>query len=237
MRKKITWIIVLTIFIILFAFIIRPIRTMKVMESIAKSELMGEPFYLFTKKYERLYKDVEGPLVNDLQDRVQFTWYKVLEWGDTASISAYVYKNFIKEFLGVVRAKNPPSITADIKWYYVYVPEGISRFTDILPNQYDDKAVDISIFKLDNRQQNIVDSITFTIEPERLLLFLKKGHFQVVEKLEEYVAVDFYQPIAKLVHSPSNSTTSTMSAKVFFIDSLYVLIIPYDIPTEYRDRK
>src|SRR5690606_38541281 len=111
------------------------------------------------------------------------------EWGDTASISALVYKNFLNEFSGAFRAKNEPDVTADIKWYYIYVPEGISKFTDIIPPQYDNKAV--VDFKLNKEQESQADSIIFSIDAEGLLFFLKEGHFQVVEKQTEYTIVDF----------------------------------------------
>src|SRR5690606_31924921 len=107
-RKKTIWKILLLLFVIQIVYVIRPVRTMKTMETIAREKLMEEPFYLFTNKYENLYRDIEGPIITDRQNRVEFTWYKVLEWGDTASISALVYKNFLNEFSGAFRAKNEP---------------------------------------------------------------------------------------------------------------------------------
>jgi hypothetical protein len=237
MRKNIIWIITLTILIVLFVLIVKPIRTMKVMESIAKNELMDEPFYLFTDKYKNLYKNVEGPIVIYRQDRVQFTWYKVLEWGDTASISAFLYKNFLIEFTGIFRSQNPSSVTADTKWYYVYVPEGISKFTEILPKRYDSNATDVSVFKLCPKQGKIADSINFIINPNRLLFFLKKGHFFIVEKNDIYTIIDFYEPIANINHRHTNESISTMSAKVFFNDSLEVLIMPYVVPVDLRNKQ
>lgn len=221
--------------IVLFVLIVKPIRTIKVMESIAKNELMDEPFYLFTDKYENLYKNVEGPIIIDRQDRVQFTWYKVLEWGDTASISAFVYKNFFIEFTGVFRSQNPSSVTADTKWYYVYVPEGISKFTDIIPKCCNRNVTDVSVFKLSPNKEKTVDSINFIINPSRLLFFLKKGHFQIVEKNDIYTIIDFYEPIANIVHRHTNESIPTMSAKVFFLDSLEVLILPFVVPVELRN--
>lgn len=237
MRKKVIWIIIFTIFIIQFVLIVKPIRTMRVMESIAKEMLTEEgPLKLFSDNDEPIYKGIEGSIVIDRQERVEYTWYKVLEWGDTASISAFVYKNFLKEFSGILRKKNPPSVTADIKWYYVYVPEGISKFADVLPQQHEKKAIDSSKYKPYQRQNEIADSINFTVTPDRLFYFLQKGYFTVVEKNDTCTIVDFYEPIANIVHRLTNDTISTISAKVFFNDSLEVLIMPYDVPIENRNK-
>lgn len=146
----------------LFVLIVKPIRTTRVMENIAKEMLMEEgPLQLFSDNNEPIYEGIEGPIVTDMQERVEYTWYKVLEWGDTASISAFVYNSCLNEFSGIFRAKNPPSVTADIKWYYVYVPEGISKFTDILPKKYDSYSIDVSVFEFNSKQEKIADSINF----------------------------------------------------------------------------
>jgi hypothetical protein len=238
MRKKTTWIIIFIIFIILFLLIVKPFRTMGVMESIAKEKLMEEgPLKLFSDNDEPIYKGIEGPIVTDRGERVEYRWYKVLEWGDTASISAFVYKNFLKEFSGSFRKKNPPSVTADGKWYYVYVPEGISKFADALPLQHKKGIINSSKIKLYQGQNEIADSIQFIVKPSRLFYFLQKGYFSVVEKDENYIIVDFYEPIANIVHKHTKDSISTMSAKVFLNDSLEVLIIPYDVPIEVRNKK
>jgi len=238
MRKKIIWIIILIVLTMLFVLIVKPIRTTRVMENIAKEMLMEEgPLKLFSDNNEPIYEGIEGPIVTDMQERVEYTWYKVLEWGDTASISAFVYNSCLNEFSGIFRAKNPPSVTADIKWYYVYVPEGISKFTDILPKKYDSYSIDVSVFEFNSKQEKIADSINFIINPDRLFFFLQKGHFQIVEKNDDYTIVDFYEPIANIVDKHTVETISTMSAKVFVNDSLELLIMPYDISVEIRNKK
>jgi hypothetical protein len=222
----------------LFVLIVKPIRTTRVMENIAKEMLMEEgPLQLFSDNNEPIYEGIEGPIVTDMQERVEYTWYKVLEWGDTASISAFVYNSCLNEFSGIFRAKNPPSVTADIKWYYVYVPEGISKFTDILPKKYDSYSIDVSVFEFNSKQEKIADSINFIINPDRLFFFLRKGHFQIVENNDDYTIVDFYEPIANIVDKHTVETISTMSAKVFVNDSLELLIMPYDISVEIRNKK
>lgn len=238
MRKKIIWIVNLTILIMLFVLIVKPFRTTRVMENIAKEMLMEEgPLHLFSDNGEPIYEGIEGPIITYYQKRVEFTWYKVLEWGDTASISAFVNKNFLQEYSGIFRAKNPPSVTADVKWYYVYVPEGISKFTDILPKKYDSCSIDVSVFGINSKQERIADSIDFIINPDRLFFFLRKGHFQIVEKNDNYTIVDFYEPIANIVHKHTDETISTMSAKVFVTDSLELFILPYDVPVEIRNKQ
>ncbi len=238
MRKKIIWIIIVTIFIILFVLIVKPIRTTIVMENIAKEMLMEEgPLKLFSDNYEPIYEGIEGPVVTDRQKRIEYTWYKVLEWGDTASISAFVYKNFLIEFAGIFRKKNPTSTSADGKWYYVYVPEGISKFVDILPNQHEKNTIDSLKYKPYYRQNETSDSIKFIVNINRLFFFLQKGYFTVVEKNDTCTIIDFYEPIANIVHKHTKDTITTMSAKVFVNDFLEVLIIPYDVPIEVRNKK
>ncbi len=95
------------------------------------------------------------------------------------------------------------------QWYYFLFPNGTANFSEILPDDLDIKEADTSYFKLDSRQNEVKDSISFIINSERLLHFLKKGHFQVVEKREAYALVDFHQPIANIV-SITNDTVATM---------------------------
>ncbi len=238
MRKKIIWIVNLTILIMLFVLIVKPFRTTRVMENIAKEMLMEEgPLHLFSDNGEPIYEGIEGPIITYYQKRVEFTWHKVLEWGDTARISAFVYKNFINEFLGILRAKNPPSVTADSKWYYVYVREGISKFGDVLPQKHKNVALNYLKYIPYLKQNEMTDSIVFTVIPERLFFFLQRGYFTVVEKNDNYTIVNFYEPIANIVHKHTDETISTMSAKVFVTDSLELFILPYDVPVEIRNKK
>jgi hypothetical protein len=234
MRKKLIWIIA-SVFIILFILIVKPIRTKGVMENIAMEMLMKDgPLKLFTVNYEPIYEDIKGPIITERQEIVEYTWYKVLNWGDTASISAYVYKNFITEFLGIINKKNPVSASADGKWYYVYLANGISKFEDILSNQHKKSAINFSKYQPFNRKNEIPDSIKFTIGPDRLFYFLQKGYFTVLEKNDTYTIVEFYEPIANIVQRYKNDTMSTMSAKVYVDDSLKVHIMPNDSFVEIR---
>ena len=66
---------------------------------------------------------------------------------------------------------------------------------------------------------------------------MRKGHFQIVENNDDYTIVDFYEPIANIVDKHTVETISTMSAKVFVNDSLELLIMPYDISVEIRNKK
>lgn len=237
-NKIIIWIIFLGILIIIFIGIFRPVRTKKVMEVIAKEKLMDEPFCLFTDKYKKNYKGIEGPLVSDRKKRIVYTWYIVLEWGDTAKVSAYVYKNFLNEFLGFFRKKNPPDVTANHQWNYIYIGDGngISKFADILPNTYNDKPTNILNFSLNYDQNKINDSIEFCVKPERILYYLKKGYFFLDEKNKNYAIVDFYEPIAQIVSKYKNLTVSTMSAKIYVNDSSEVLILPIYAPIDYINK-
>jgi len=231
-RKSLKRRVLLTLLYIWLVLVIRPIRTKETMALIAKDKLTDmAPLELISQ--------LEGPLIFDSKSRMKYTWYKVLEWGDTATISAWVYKCFLEDiniFKIINRNhKEPPDVAANEKWYYIYVPNGISDFNDIFPINYSIKSNDTSLFKLSNKQGDWLDSITFSINPEMLLYFLKKGHFQVVRKNEKYVTVDFYQTIARIGSNHNRNAIETRSANIFLVNTLEILIIPFDVPFEMRE--
>jgi len=198
------------------------------MEGIAKEMLKEQgPLQLFSDKNEPIYAGIEGPIVTDRKERIEYTWYKILEWGDTASISAFVYKSVLNEFSGIFRAKNPPSVTADTRWFYVYMPEGISNLKEILPKSRDCNTTDLSALMLCYTHEKMADSIEFIVKPERLLFFLRKGYFHILAKQENNVFIEFYEPIANIVQVNTKDTINTKSAKVSFNESSVVQILPY----------
>jgi len=226
--KNIIWIILiaLTLFVLL---IIRPIRTTSVMKGIAENEFENVSIY------DTLRKQLLGPVITDKGKYSEFKWYKVLEWGDTAAVYIDVFKrpnsfSWRDDFFW-------PRITMNYQWYYFLFPKGTSKFIDILPNQYTNKKISISDFRLYNKQENVADSIKYVIKLDKLFFFLQKGYFQVMDKQENYIAIDFYEPVANIVHKDKNDTILTMSAKVFVNDSLEVLIMPYYVPIEIRNKK
>ena len=225
--KKIIWKIVIALIIIVLFIAIRPIRTKSIIRSIAENEFINE------LKKDSLRKQLYGPIISEKEKYSEFKWYKVLEWGDTAAIYIDVYKNPFDNNWGNFLF---PRITMNYQWYYFLFPNGTSKFEDILPIQYEKRAIKSSDFKLYTKNE-IADSIRFIVKPDRLFYFLQKGYFSVIEKNENYTIVDYYEPIANVVHKHKNDVTSTMSAKVFVNDSLEVLIIPYDIPIEIRNKK
>jgi len=240
-KNLIIWIIILISFVVIFVLVFRPIRSLKTMELIAKDKLMNEPFFLFTDTYVEDYKGIEGPIVTEMKERVKFTWYKVLDWGDTAKVSAYVYKFFLRDLNGMgllfKDRKEPPDISANYQWYYVYVGDrnGKSSFADLIPDKYTVNSVNSLNYELSCKQNELEDLVFFIVNPNRLLFFLKKGYFFLMEKDYNYSIVDFYEPIAQKVDWQNNdtmSTMSTMSAKVFFIDSLEVFIVPNFAPID-----
>jgi hypothetical protein len=224
MKNKII-VFIVSMAIALVFLIARP-RSNTEMMQVAKSQLMEEPLALFNEDYQFLYKNVEGPLEVDKGDQMLYTWYSVLDWGDTATISALVYKSLFKEYLGIFRAKNPPDAFADIKWYYVVVPNGISKFDDILNHNQKKLNTTLMDFRLSEKQASITGAIKFLIKPERLLFILKKGHFQVVDKHDGFTIVEFYQVIANLSDTAENSAVETRTAKIYITDSTKVIILP-----------
>lgn len=228
MKKIILKILIVLIPIILFI-LIRPIRTESVMKSIAVNEFEN------IQMHDSFRKQLTGPVMIDKGKYLEFKWYKALEWGDTSAVYIDVFKkptslSWRDKFFF-------PRITMNYQWYYFVFPNGTSKFADVLPQQL--KKVEMHSFKFipHHRQKEVYDSINFTIKPERIFYFLQKGHFLVVEKNDTYTLVDFHEPIATIVHKHTNDTIYTMSAKVFVNDSSEVLIIPYNIPIEIRNKK
>lgn len=198
------------------------------MKSIAKDEFED------IQVYDSLRKQLIGPVVTDKGKYLEFKWYKLVEWGDTAAVNIDVYKkpssfSWRDDFYW-------PRVTMNYQWYYFLFPEGTSKFADILPNQIANKFPDGSAFKFYHKQEQTADSINFIINPDRLFFFLQKGYFQIVEKNDDYTIVDFYEPIANIVHKHKKDTITTMSAKMFVNDSMEVLIMPYDVPVEIRNK-
>ncbi len=226
--KKLIFIIIIAFLITLLFLIIKPIRTLKVMEIIAKEELMDEPFYLFNDKYFKLHNKYElnGPIIKDNNIFVSFIWYKILDWGDTAIINVNVYRY---PFSASWRNYLFPSVSMNYQWYYFSFPKGTSRFEDLFPIKYKDKS--ISELKLcSNQDEKKYKNTLFLININRLFFFLKKGYFEILEKNENYSIVSFYEPIANLYKHYNNKidTINTMSAKILFNNSFEIQIIPFD---------
>ncbi|MCJ8163992.1 hypothetical protein MKJ04_04000 [Pontibacter sp. E15-1] len=208
------------IFVVVVSFIIiLPIRTTWVMKIIAESELED------VLMNDTLEKKLSGPIVSDKGEYLKFKWYDTLEWGDTAAIYVDVYKN---PFNSKLRNFLWPRTTMNYQWNYFLFPNGIGKFSEVL----NDKHFNSIDFQLHQEQGKINDSTEFTIAPERLLFFLKKGYFTVIEKQDRYTAVDFFEPVAKI--SDNTDTLLTMGAKIYVTNSAKVLIAPCDLTNKYN---
>lgn len=186
--------------------------------------------------YDSLRMQLSGPKVSDRGKYLEFEWYKILEWGDTAALHIAIYKwpcsfSWRDDFYW-------PRITMNYQWYYFLFPGGTSKFEDILPNQYKKKGIKFSDFILYHGQQKAIDdTIRFIVKQDRLFYFLQKGYFTIVEKNENFAIIDFYEPIVNIEHTHKSDITTTISAKVFINDLLEVLIVPYDIPIDLKIEK
>ena len=199
------------------------------MKSIAENELDD------IQMSDSLKKQLSGPLVSDKGIYVEYKWYKNLEWGDTAAVYIDVYKQ--PSSFSLRDNFFWPRTTMNYQWYYFLFPNGTSKFANILPSQSERVDVNSPKVKLYKTKNTITDSINLIIRTDRLFYFLQKGYFTVVEKNEDFTVVDFYEPIANIVHKDTRDTMSTMSAKVSINDSLGVIIMPYDVPIEIRNKK
>ena len=230
MRHNQRGIFILLYFTIIAIYVIavmKPVRTAGSMVQIA-SEMLREPgpLQLFAANGDILYRGIHGPILNDVEDRIEYTWFKVLDWGDTATISASVYKNVLNELGSLVRRKNPPAVWANSKWNYVYNPVGESRFSDLLPESNKQRSTDSSVYTLSRQQDESHTSFKYIIKPDKLLILLQRGYFNVAEKKGNYTTVDFFEPIAEAPSEPNGSRAQTISARVYVDDSLNILIEP-----------
>jgi hypothetical protein len=219
------WIILITLTVIL-SFIISP-STFSVKKGIADFVYHDIPMG------DSLRQQLQGPLILDKGDYVEFNWYKVLEWNDSANLYIDVFKYPVGKDWSRFFA---PRVTMDWQWYYFLFPNGTSTFDKVLPKLSQYEIIDHSKYKLYSKINHTTDSVKFDIQPERLLYFLKKGFFTVIEKSDTYTIVDFYEPIAAIGGSQTNDLISTMSAKVYINDSFEVLISPYIVPIEMRNK-
>ncbi len=199
------------------------------MEKVAYNELenyLGEGFD--TTNY-----NVKGPIVNNTKEGyTTFQWYKVLPWGDTASIFFGVSQSITPLSLSRIGNYYWPRITMNYQWQYLMGP--ISEFDDILPTKYNKGIFLDTQLKLYPNHDKYFDSSELTIAPERLFFFLKEGYFRILKKEDDYTVVEFYEPIGNVFYKNGNrqDTTFTLGAKVFVNEAFEMLIMPYKIPDE-----
>jgi hypothetical protein len=218
--KKNLWKILIALIIIFLVVVIKPIRTKSVMNCIAVDVFEDIPIY------DSLRKQLEGPVISDKGKYLDFKWYKVLKWGDTSILHIEVYKwpsslSWRDDFYW-------PRTTMNYQWNYFLFPNGTSKFTNLLYNKDNKNVIDKLAFKPYSKNLEIADSINFIIKPEQLFFFLQKGYFQIIDNQDNYVLIDFYEPIAKIAHKYKNDSITTISAKIYVNDSLELVILPID---------
>lgn len=229
MKKRTVILLTNVLIIILLCFIVKPIRTTSVLSNIAQREFQNIPVY------DSLRKQLKGPIILKKNKYYEFMWYRVLDWGDTAAIFIDVYKyptsfSWRDDYFW-------PRITMNYQWAYL-TSGAISKFEDVLPPKYENLPLIMSSIKLSPNQEKYFESAELSIIPDRLFWFLKKGYFEVLEKKEDYTVVTFYQPIGNVyVRTPNKiDTINTMSAKLLINEAFEVLILPYNVPPELRDK-
>lgn len=221
---------VLLVFVFFVMVFIQPIRTIGVMRNIASDELNDAMYRLFGKRQDIILEQLNGPLMNEGKNKnsVRFQWYKVLKWGDTASIYIEVYKyptslSWQDNFFW-------PDVSMNDHW--TYIDEPISNFKDLFHDSYITYK-DTSIFKFNIVQENPSDSIEYIISKERLRYLLKMGYFIVLDKQEKYVLINFYEDFASIINKKTKESKWVESAKIY-IDSLNVVMMPCIISDSIR---
>jgi hypothetical protein len=168
------------------------------------------------------------PLKDTLDNGIVFSWYYLLEDGDSANINIQV--NNRGKFLQDEQFR----ITMNYKWGYLYRPE--SMYIQILPLKYKGDSLYLDRIVLLDDQDNYInstDSVKLLIPTKKLLYFIKKGYFNVLKRYEDNTVVAFYEPVATLIRG--NESKAILTAKIYFNDRYEVLIFPYDGPKELWD--
>lgn len=168
------------------------------------------------------------PLKDTLDNGLVFSWYYLLEDGDSAILNIQV--NNRGKFLQDEQFR----VTMNRKWGYLFKPE--SKYIQILPLKYKGDSLYLErvvLFENQDNYLNSTDSIQLLIPEKKLFYFLKKGYFNVLKKYEDNTMVAFYEPIAFL--RCNNRVTHLKTAKIFFNDKNEVFILPYDAPQELWD--
>jgi hypothetical protein len=204
---------------------LRP-RSIKRMEETALFELEE----ILGKGYKAY--NLKGPLIDTTHNEyVSFQWYKILNWGDTASI----YIDVFKRLSSFSWRDNYfwPRVTMNHQWSYLAGSR--SEFKDVLPIKTKNKTLILSSLQLYPNQEKYYENSEVLIRPERLFFYLKNGYFEVLEKRKEYTVATFYEPIGYIYQG--NDTILTMAAKVYLNDAAQVLILPYNAPVELWNKK
>ncbi len=224
MEKFIKILLPIILVVLIISLFLKP-RSEKRMENIAHKELnnyLGEGFD--TTNY-----NVVGPLVDTKNaEYASFQWYKVLPWGDTASIYIDVFKR-INSFSW--RDKYFwPRITMNYQWNYLL--GSISKLEDVLPLRFKEKVYLNAQLRLYPNHETPTDSTKLSISPDRLFFFLEEGFFRVLDKRENHTIVEFFEPVGDIIYMNGNKvdTISSVGAKVYVNDYLEVLIEPYKVP-------
>jgi len=180
--KKIFCIAIMILLIVLFV-VMKPIRTKNTLKNIASDELRNALNEEFGQtQSDSILNQLTGPLILEQENYVEFKWFKVLEWGDTASIFIEVYIR--PSSLSWRDNYFWPRVTMNHQWGYLFGTK--SEFKNVLPIKYENKNLILSSLQLYPNQGKYYENSEVLISPDRLFYFLKKGYFSVLEKKEEY---------------------------------------------------
>lgn len=223
MKKGIKIILVL-IFLGTISYILWP-RSLKKMETIARQELQGNLH--FSRVHE-----LKGPLIYEQQEYVEFIWHKKLEWGDSSKIFIRVYRDLFscerydswwRNFFCYLK----PQVTMNYQWYYfLFADGGTSNFKEVFPTGLKGIKVMSSIVEMQHDKKG--NGFEFTVPAERVIFFLKKGYFEVLEQKGETTVIAFYEPVINIYRQNKRDTIPLFTTKVFENDTTGIKIVPYD---------
>jgi hypothetical protein len=201
------------------------------MKEVARSEIEWE-FYDIGRP--ELIKSFQGPsIVPDFSSSeyggLKFVWSYPLEWGDTAKVSVRVTES--AALLNLFNDREHPPWSMTMNWQYKYVYSGHqSNVQSILPV---DVVCDTASLRLYKNSDYDIDGVIFLKSKNLLFYFLKEGYFEVYAKSEEFVAVAFFEPIAKVSDTTKNGTrVEVSSAKIYVNPNCEIMIVPVLFPAE-----
>ncbi len=235
-RSKIAVVVIVTLILLAIVNWLLVPRTIGQMKEMATGDVLwslsGMHYYgLSGENAEAFFEELSGPLVDTThEDYIEFKWYEVLDWGDTASISCDVWRS-----LSSFSWRDSyfwPRTTYNRQWSYLFDPR--SEFSDVLPTEYQGKVSILSALRLSPDQRQQTDSMEMIVDPERLLFFLKEGYFELLDQGRYHTVVGFYEPIGYIFMGLD--TIRPRAAEVYIDEAAEVLIVPYDAPLDLWEK-
>ena len=186
----------------------------------------------FMSNNEHRYESFRGPfMVVDTSHSefggIEFVWYSVLDWGDTAQVSAKVTEQSDLYYHLLGQVESPWLVNANSGYSYFRSGKQ-SDLMDLLPPNH---SRDVGALRPYRDSDYEIEGVTFLKPLDLLYRFLEEGYFVILGKNEEFTVVEFYDNIARIRENTEDSTTLEIKvARVIVNAENQVMIVPFRIP-------